>query len=82
MLSFILKRTITAILAVSALGFLGFGVQPPHPEWGTLLMEGKNYILTAPHLSLYPGVCIMLSVMAFNLLGDGLQDIYTSTSKN
>lgn len=64
-----------AILAVSALGFLGFGVQPPCPEWGTLLMEGKDYILSAPHLSLYPGIVIMLSVLAFNLLGDGLQNI-------
>lgn len=65
-----------AILAVSALGFLGFGVQPPHPEWGTLLMEGKDYILTAPHLSLYPGIAIMVSVLAFNLVGDGLRDIW------
>ncbi|MCK5508458.1 MAG: ABC transporter permease subunit [Desulfobacterales bacterium] len=64
-----------AILAVSALGFLGFGIQPPHPEWGTLLMEGKDYILSAPHLSLYPGIAIMLSVLSFNLIGDALRDI-------
>ena len=63
-----------AILAVSALGFLGFGVQPPNPEWGTLLMEGKDYLLTAPHLSIFPGLCIMLTVMAFNLLGDELKN--------
>ncbi|QTA92531.1 hypothetical protein [Desulfonema magnum] len=62
------------ILAVSALGFLGFGVQPPYPEWGTLLMEGKDYILSAFHLSLYPGMAVMISVLAFNLLGDGLRD--------
>ncbi len=66
-----------AILGVSALGFLGFGVQPPVPEWGTLLMEGKSHIMTAPHLSLYPGLCIMLSVLTFNLLGDGIQEICT-----
>ncbi len=66
-----------AILGVSALGFLGFGVQPPVPEWGTLLMEGKSHIMTAPHLSLYPGLCIMVSVLAFNILGDGIQEIYT-----
>ena len=62
------------ILAVSALGFLGFGVQPPHPEWGTLLMEGKDYLFTAPHLSIFPGICIMGAVMAFNLMGNHLQN--------
>ena len=61
-----------AVLAVSALGFLGFGVQPPLAEWGMLLMEGKDYIMTAPHLSIFPGLCIMLTVLAFNLVGDSL----------
>ena len=56
------------ILSVSALGFLGFGVQPPDPEWGNLLMEGKDYLFTAPHLSIFPGLCIMAAVIAFNLL--------------
>ena len=65
-----------AIIAVSALGFLGFGVQPPAPEWGTLLMEGKDYILSAPHLSIYPGIAVMFSVLAFNILGDGLRDVW------
>jgi peptide/nickel transport system permease protein len=65
-----------AIIAVSALGFLGFGVQPPSPEWGTLLMEGKDYILSAPHLAVYPGIAIMLSVLAINLLGDSLRDVW------
>ena len=60
-----------SILAVSALGFLGFGVQPPAAEWGMLLMEGKDYILSAPHLSVFPGTMIMLTVLAFNVLGDG-----------
>ncbi len=69
------------ILAVSALGFLGFGVQPPYPEWGTLLMEGKDYILTASHLSFCPGVAVMISVLAFNLLGDGLRDNWTKIVK-
>ena len=64
-----------AIMAVSALGFLGFGVRPPYPEWGLLLMEGKDYILSAPHLSFYPGMAIMISVLSFNLLGDGLRDM-------
>ena len=66
------------VLAVSALGFLGFGAQPPFPEWGMLLMEGKDYILSAPHLSIYPGIAIMLSVLSFNLLGDTLRDIWDS----
>ena len=57
------------ILSVSSLGFLGFGVQPPDPEWGTLLMEGKDYLFTAPHLSIFPGLCIMAAVLSFNLLG-------------
>ncbi len=65
-----------AVISVSALGFLGFGVQPPNPEWGTLLMEGKDYILSAPHLSIYPGIAIMLSALAFNLLGDNLRDFW------
>jgi peptide/nickel transport system permease protein len=63
-----------AVLAVSALGFLGFGVQPPHAEWGMLLMEGKDYILSAPHLSVFPGAAIMVAVLAFNILGDGLRN--------
>ena len=64
-----------AILAISALGFLGFGVQPPHPEWGTLLMEGKDYILSAPHLSIFPGIMLMISVLSINILGNFLQDM-------
>lgn len=66
-----------SVLAVSALGFLGFGVQPPDAEWGMLLMEGKDYILSAPHLSVYPGVLIMLTVLAFNILGDGLRNLWS-----
>lgn len=61
------------ILSVSSLGFLGFGVQPPDPEWGTLLLEGKDYLFTAPHLCLFPGLCIMATVLAFNLLGNRLE---------
>ena len=61
------------ILSVSSLGFLGFGVQPPDPEWGTLLMEGKDYLFVAPHLSIFPGLCIMITVLAFNLLGNALE---------
>jgi len=50
--------------------------QPPTPEWGTLLLEGKDFILSTPHLSRYPGIAIMLTALAFNLTGDGLRDRY------
>jgi peptide/nickel transport system permease protein len=65
-----------AILAVSALGFLGFGVQPPDMEWGLLLMNGKDYVLSAPHLCLYPGIAIMTTVLAFNMAGEGLTRLW------
>lgn len=62
------------VLCVSALSFVGIGITPPTPEWGALLSAGKQYLSTAPYLCLYPGVMIMLSVLGFNLLGDGLRD--------
>lgn len=68
--------TAKGILSVSALGFLGFGVQPPDPEWGSLLMEGKDYLFTAPHLSIFPGLCIMATVMMFNLAGDKIDVLH------
>jgi peptide/nickel transport system permease protein len=61
-----------AILAVSALGFLGFGVSPPSPEWGTLLLDGKDYILSAPHMAFFPGMVIFVTVFTLNILGDRL----------
>ena len=69
-----------AILAVSALGFLGFGVQPPHVEWGMLLMEGKDYILSAPHLSIFPGLVVMVAVLSFNIIGDNLGNVKNRAS--
>ena len=68
------------ILSVSSLGFLGFGVQPPDPEWGALLMEGKDYLFTAPHLSIFPGLCIMTAVLSFNLLGNQLEQLNNDNS--
>ncbi len=65
----------TLILAISALNFLGLGVQPPAPEWGAMLNEGKNFFFSAPHLMLFPGVAISVAVLGFNLLGDGLRDV-------
>jgi peptide/nickel transport system permease protein len=64
----------TAILDAAALSFLGLGAQPPTPEWGTMLGAERNQVFTAPHLVFYPGLAIMLTVLAFNLLGDGLRD--------
>lgn len=64
----------TAILETSALGFLGLGVQPPYAEWGSMLGSGRNCIFSAPHIVLFPGLAITLTVLAFNLLGDGLRD--------
>ncbi|MGI6691213.1 MAG: ABC transporter permease [Clostridiales bacterium] len=63
-----------AILSTAALGFLGLGVQPPTAEWGYMLSNGKNFVFTAPHLILFPGMAIAITVLSFNLLGDGLRD--------
>lgn len=64
----------TAIIAEAALSFLGLGVQPPTPSWGTMLNEGRAFLRTAPHISTFPGLAIMLTVLGFNFLGDGLRD--------
>jgi ABC-type dipeptide/oligopeptide/nickel transport system permease subunit len=63
-----------AIIVASGLGFLGLGVQPPAPEWGALLGQSQQYIFSDPMLATYPGLAIFLTVLAFNLLGDGLRD--------
>jgi peptide/nickel transport system permease protein len=63
-----------AILAAAGLSFIGFGTQPPTPEWGVMVSDGRNYIATHSWLSLYPGLAILLTVAAFNLIGDGLRD--------
>lgn len=64
----------TAILTAASLSFIGLGAQPPSPEWGAMLAYGRDYITLAPHLTLYPGLAIFVTVLAFNLLGDGLRD--------
>jgi peptide/nickel transport system permease protein len=63
-----------AIIAEAALSFLGLGVQPPTPSWGTMLNEGRGFLRTAPHISTFPGLAIMVTVLGFNFLGDGLRD--------
>jgi ABC-type dipeptide/oligopeptide/nickel transport system permease subunit len=64
----------TAILAAAYLGFLGLGVQPPIAEWGTMLSKARLYLRTAPHVVVFPGCAIFLTVLACNLAGDGLRD--------
>jgi peptide/nickel transport system permease protein len=63
-----------AILVEAALSFLGLGVQPPTASWGLMVATGRDFLLTAPHIATIPGVAIMLAVLGFNLLGDGLRD--------
>lgn len=67
-------RVGTAILAASSLSFLGFGANVTEADWGAMLSSGRNYLNTASHMVLFPGILIFLTVLAFNLLGDGLRD--------
>lgn len=64
----------TAILDAAGLSFLGLGARPPMPEWGAMLGQGRGSVFTAPHIVLFPGLAIMMTVLGFNLLGDGLRD--------
>src|SRR5439155_2785135 len=64
-----------AILIEASLSYLGLSAQPPTPSWGNMLNEGRTYLETAPWISVFPGIAIMVSVLAFNLIGDGLRDI-------
>lgn len=64
----------SGILSASTLSFLGLGVQPPDPEWGAMLSGGRSHLLDSPYLTLFPGLCIMLTILAFNMMGDGLRD--------
>ncbi len=66
----------SVIIAAAGLSFIGFGAQPPTPEWGVMISEGRNFISTQPWLSLFPGLAILLAVGSFNLLGDGLRDAF------
>lgn len=68
-------RLATAILTAAGLSFLGMGAQPPLPEWGAMLSNGRDFLWSAPHVATFPGLTIALIVMGFNLLGDGLRDV-------
>ncbi len=63
-----------SILSASSMSFVGLGVQPPNPEWGAMLSAGRNFIRNYPHMVIFPGVVIMITVLALNMLGDGLRD--------
>ena len=63
------------IIAEAGLSFLGLGVQPPNPSWGSMLNEGRQFLLIAPHLTIFPGLAIMVTVLGFNFLGDGIRDL-------
>lgn len=71
----------SAIIIASALSFLGMGTQPPTPEWGMMLSQGRSYVAQAPHLTLFPGLVILVVVIGFNLFGDGLRDALDPKSK-
>jgi peptide/nickel transport system permease protein len=64
----------TAILSAAYLGFLGLGAEPGTPEWGTMLADGRNFLQVAPHVTIFPGLAIVMLVLAFNLCGDGLRN--------
>lgn len=64
-----------AIVAEASLSFLGLGVQPPTPSWGAMVNEGRSFLLLAPHVTVFPGLAIMLTVLGLHLLGDGLRDV-------
>jgi peptide/nickel transport system permease protein len=71
----------TAILTAASLGFIGLGAQPPHPEWGAMISHGRNYLPTWWWYSAFPGLAIYLTVLGFNLLGDGLRDLLDPKSR-
>lgn len=71
---FATMRMATAILSTAALSYLGLGAQPPTPEWGAMISQGQAFMFSSPHLTIVPGIAIMLTVFAFNVLGDGLRD--------
>lgn len=71
-----------SILSIASLSFLGLGIQPPTPEWGSMLSNGRQYIRAAWWVCAFPGIAIMLSILSLNLLGDGLRDALDPKLKN
>ncbi|MBM7587127.1 glutathione transport system permease protein [Bacillus pakistanensis] len=79
---FFTMRIGTAILAASSLSFLGLGASPETPDWGAMLSMGRDYLGTSSHVVIMPGIAIFLTVLAFNLVGDGLRDVLDPKTKN
>lgn len=75
-------RIASSIMSAASLSFLGLGAQPPIPEWGAMIAEGRSFLYNAPHIATVPGIAIMLVVFAFNLLGDGLRDALDPNMKD
>ena len=71
-----------SIMGAAALSYIGLGIQPPMPEWGAMLSAGRAYFRDYPHELIFPGLCIMLTVLALNMLGDGLRDAMDPKLKN
>lgn len=69
------------IIAEASLSFLGLGIQPPYPSWGSMINEGRNYLMIAPHLILFPGIAVILIVMSINIIGDYLRDYFDPKNK-
>lgn len=74
-------RLATAILSAAGLSFLGLGAQPPSPEWGTMLSNGRDFLFSAPYIALFPGLAISILVLGFNIFGDGLRDAFDPRMK-
>ena len=72
----------SAIIEAAGLGFLGLGAQAPTPEWGKMLSDARVYLVNAPWTMIFPGLAIMLTVLGFNLMGDGLRDALDPKMKN
>lgn len=70
-----------SIVGIASLSFLGLGAQPPSPEWGAMLSAGRQYVASAPHISIFPGLAILLTVLGLNLVGDGLRDTFDPNSR-
>ena len=71
-----------AVLSGAALSFIGLGVQAPIPEWGAMISDARDFMRAQPQLALYPGICVVITVLAFNMLGDGLRDALDPRLKN
>ncbi len=81
----IIQLTIEAgdvVLTSAGLGFLGLGVQRPNPEWGLMLSDGRQYLHSAPQVALIPGLAIMILVLGFTLLGEGLREVFDPTLRS